>query len=57
MADNSFTFPSNRLEALTMLYMQNQNLAGLTPEQILDQYQDAYAKMRDHERMKGQVTY
>lgn len=59
MADNTHpeTFPANKLEALAMLYMQHQNLSGLTPEQVLDKYQDAYAKIRDHERAKGQVQY
>lgn len=59
MAENTQleTFPANKLEALAMLYMQHQNLSGLTPEQVLDKYQDAYAKMRNHERVKGQVQY
>lgn len=54
---NSGSFPSNKLEALALLYMQHQNLSGVSPEQLLDLYQDVYAKMRDHERLKGQVTY
>ena len=59
MADNLSLefFPSNKLEALAMLYMQHQNLSGLSPDQVLDKYQDAYAKIRDHERAKGQVQY
>lgn len=39
----SFTsFPSNKIDAVTMLYLQNQDLSGLTPEQIADKYDDAY---------------
>lgn len=59
MADNTLfdIFPANKFEALAMLYMQHQNLSGLTPEQLLDKYQDAYARIRDHERAKGQVHY
>lgn len=59
MADNtSFeAFPANKFEALAMLYLQQQNLSGLTPEQLLDKYQDVYSKIRDHERAKGQVKY
>ena len=53
----SVFFPSNKFEALTLLYLQQQDLSGLTPEQVLDKYQDAYSKMRDHERAKGQVQY
>lgn len=59
MADNTQfeTFPANKFEALAMLYMQHQNLSGLSPEQVLDKYQDAYSRIRDHERAKGQVQY
>ena len=59
MADNthSETFPSNKFEALALLYMQHQNLSGVSPEQLLDWYQDVYTKIRDHERAKGQVQY
>ena len=59
MAENiPFTsFPANKYEALAMLYMQNQNLSGFTPEQLLDKYQDAYARIRDHDRARGQVKY
>ena len=59
MADNTSieAFPANKFEALAMLYLQQQNLSGLTPEQLLDKYQDVYSKIRDHERAKGQVKY
>ena len=59
MADNthSETFPANKFEALALLYLQHQNLSGVSPEQLLDWYQDVYAKIRDHERAKGQVQY
>lgn len=50
-------FPTNKFEALALIYMQQQNLSGMSPEQMLDKYQEVYSKMRDHERMKGQVTY
>ena len=59
MADNTHleTFPANKFEALAILYLQHQNLSGVSPEQLLDWYQDVYAKMRDHERDKGKVQY
>lgn len=59
MADNTHleSFPTNKFEALAILYLQHQNLSGVSPEQLLDWYQDVYAKMRDHERDKGQVHY
>lgn len=59
MADNTHleTFPANKFEALAMLYLQHQNLSGVSPEQLLDWYQEVYAKIRDYERAKGQVQY
>lgn len=44
------SFPENKLEALAMLYVQTQDLSGLTPEQLLDKYQEAYDKIRVHYR-------
>ena len=41
-------FPKNEIEALAMLYVQNQDLSGLSPEQFLDKYQEAYDKMKVH---------
>jgi glutamine synthetase len=32
------TFPSNRIDALTMLYLEKQNLSEITPEELVDQY-------------------
>ena len=53
MADNTFrTFPENEIEALAMLYVQNQDLSGVTPEGLLDMYQDAYQKINEHRREK-----
>lgn len=36
------TFPSNKTDALTMLYLQNQDLSDLTPEQIVDKYDETF---------------
>lgn len=53
MSDNVFhTFPDGKIEALAMLYLENQDLAGLTPEEILDKYDDAYEKIKAHYREK-----
>ncbi len=48
------TFPRNELEALAMLYIQNQDLSDLSPEELLDKYQDAYAKICAHQKKKRQ---
>lgn len=38
-------FPSTKYEALTMLYLQNQDLSGLTPKQLLDKYEEVYKEI------------
>lgn len=50
-------FPQSTNEALAMLYLQNQDLSGKTPEEILRAYYDALNKiiaerklMREEER-------
>lgn len=51
MADtNLYSFPDDKYEALAMLYVQHQDLSGLTPEQLFDKYQEAYDKIRAHEK-------
>lgn len=54
MSDNTklYTFPDNAYEALALLYTQNQNVEGLSPEDIYDIYHDAYKKIREHAREK-----
>lgn len=46
------TFPDGKIEALAMLYLQNQDLSGLAPEEILDKYDDAYQKIKAHNSKK-----
>lgn len=46
-------FPSTKNEALTMLYLQNQDLSGLTPKQLLDKYEEVYKEIcqnKPHEK-------
>lgn len=52
MADNISlsTFPNNSLDALTMLYIQNQDLSGKTPEELVDLYDEIYERV--HNRKK-----
>lgn len=35
---NLNTFPSNKIQALTMLYLQSQDLTGKSPSEIVDLY-------------------
>ena len=45
------TFPSSYAEALALLYVQRQDLAGKSPEEIHTMYQEAYYAIRkDHHR-------
>ena len=39
------SFPANRIEALAILYLQNQDLSEKTPEEIVRIYNDAYEKI------------
>lgn len=50
MTDNTklSIFPSNHFQSLTMLYLQGQDLSSLTPEQLLDKYDETYDKIRIH---------
>lgn len=41
------TFPQNKIEALTMLYLQNQDLSNLSPEELLVKYEDTYNNLRE----------
>lgn len=40
------SFPANKTEALTMLYLQSQALSELTPEQLTDKYSEAYDRIK-----------
>lgn len=56
MPDNILnTFPASEAQALALLYVQNQDLSGLTPEEIYDKYRDAYERIYKHK--SGKVTY
>lgn len=38
-------FPENSAEALAMLYLQNQDIKGLTPEELADRYDEVVNKI------------
>lgn len=53
MSDVSLsTFPSNKTTALTMLYLENQDLSNLTPEELLDKYDEVYDKINEYSKEK-----
>lgn len=41
-------FPSNQYEALAMLYLENQDLAGKTPEELFKLYTGTVHKMYNY---------
>ncbi len=41
-------FPSNQYEALAMLYLKNQDLAGKTPEELFKLYTETVHKMYNY---------
>lgn len=49
---NLHTFPKHEYEALAILYIQNQDLSGLTPEEIYDKYKDACNKIKEQYKAK-----
>ena len=50
MANELQFFPDNKIDALTMLYLENQDFSNLTPEELLNMYNDV------RERIKKQNT-
>lgn len=42
---NLRAFPSDSREFLAMLFLQNQDLSGKSPEDIAEMYDDAYEKI------------
>lgn len=44
---NLSTFPSNKIDALTLLYLEQQNLSDLTPEELVDKYIEVHNKILD----------
>ncbi|WP_157454950.1 hypothetical protein [Carnobacterium maltaromaticum] len=43
---NLKTFPKNKYDALTMLFLQNQDLSNLTPEELANKYNEVHAKIK-----------
>lgn len=51
---NISLFPATKLEALTMLYLQNQDLYVISPEELLAKYNDVYEKLRKQDISSNQ---
>lgn len=46
---NHSSYPDSQTEALTLLYLQKQDLSGLTPEQFMDRYYDAKKRISSYQ--------
>lgn len=41
------SFPNDKYEALTMLYLQHQEISTLTPEELAKKYADVHASIKN----------
>ncbi len=44
---NLNTFPATKLDALTMLYLQNQDLSNISPEELVDKYNEVRTRIKN----------
>lgn len=44
------TFPNSKVSALTILYLEKQDLSNLTPEDLADKYQEVYERINNRFR-------
>jgi hypothetical protein len=51
------TFPSTRNEALTMLYLQNQDLSSCSPEDLVVKYKETYERIKQQFAVERKKTY
>jgi hypothetical protein len=44
------TFPARKTEALAMLYLQKQDLAGISPSELVDKYEEVLDEIKERFR-------
>lgn len=49
-------FPKTKNEALTMLYLQNQDLSKVTPEKLLNLYVDTYEEIKNADLVRKKTN-
>lgn len=54
---NAQAFPKNEAEFLTMLSLQNEDISGLSPEELVDRYLEIFGAVSDHLNQKTQPHY
>lgn len=48
-------FEDTKAKALTMLYLQNQDLSNLTPEELVDKFDKVHAQIKKYNSQKNPV--
>ena len=51
------TFPKNKIEALTMLWLESQDLSEMSPEDVLRKFNDAEKRIRQCERDENKSNH
>lgn len=54
---NVNVFPANEAEFLTMLYIQHQDLNGLSPEELADRYLNARTAIKERLNQETERQY
>jgi len=44
------TFPNNKISALTMFHLETIGCKSLNLEELLDKYEEVYAKIKNHDK-------
>ena len=56
MSDNLKIFPSSKLEALTTLYLENTDITGLSPSELLKLYHEVHNEIQLTNRDKAETN-
>lgn len=51
------TFPSSRIDALTMLYLSTHDFKSLSPKELLDEYDEIHQELAEYDREKNPANY
>lgn len=57
MSDNVEFFPARKTEALTMLYLQKQDLTGLSPKDLANKYEEVLDEIKEQFKENASVRY
>ena len=59
MSETTKIFPANKYEALALLYIQQQDISGLTPKELVERFDSVCAEMKDYQQKepKKQIAH